>query len=300
MMARFIIVEAPAKINLILDIIGRRPDGYHELETVMHQVDLCDRLFMEEYDRGIAVASNNEAVPGGEGNLAYRAAQLVLGKYGKKAGVKIFIEKNIPVAAGLAGGSTDAAAVMLGLNQLYALDIPQGELMCLGLKLGSDIPYCMAGGPLREKMPGIMAPVGVTCLARGRGEILTQMPSLHLKQILIVKPDHQLSTAEIYNGYRAEKVTDRPVMDEFVRSWKQEDIRSIAANLGNVLESVSIKKLPLIETIKDQLKAFGALNAVMSGSGPSVFGLFDDEEKAGYALNMLKEQYRETYLVSSY
>ncbi|WP_054695171.1 4-(cytidine 5'-diphospho)-2-C-methyl-D-erythritol kinase [Syntrophomonas palmitatica] len=221
-------------------------------------------------------------------------------KFGQKAGVKIFIEKNIPVAAGLAGGSTDAAAVLMGINELYALAVPQEELMRLGLTLGSDIPYCLAGSPLREKDSRIMAPAGVTCLARGRGEILSPLPSVCLQEILIVKPDFQLSTAEVYGGYRDNEVTDRPDIELFLQAWRQHDLRAVAARLGNVLESVSIKKQPQIEMIKNQLGDLGAINALMSGSGPSVFGLFADGEKARHAFNILKQRYKETYLVSSY
>lgn len=280
-----IIIEAPAKINLTLDIKGKRKDNYHELETIMHQVNLLDRIHLSRGGEGIQVTSNNPVIPGGKENLAYRAAELMYISFGIKEGIKIFIEKNIPVGAGLAGGSTDAAAVMQGINTVFSLNIEQDEMLKLGEQIGSDLPFCILGG---------------TAIARGRGEklsILEKGPGL---DILLVKPDFSLSTAEIYQDFKPERVKDFPDNTAFVEAWQNHDIIRIALNMKNVLESVSIHKTPEIQKIKKMLCGLGALNAVMTGSGPTVVGIFADHYRADEAYKNIKDQYAETYLVRSY
>lgn len=280
-----LIIEAPAKINLTLEIKGKRPDGYHELETVMHQINLVDRICFTLTGADIKVASNSSFIPDGEKNLAYRAAQLLFNKYGIKKGVEIFIEKNIPVEAGLAGGSTDAAAVLAGANQLFELGLSQYELMDLAAEAGSDVPFCVLGG---------------TALARGRGEILQPLAEGPKLQMVLVKPDFGLSTRDVFGAFQLKNIDISPDTPAFLAAWENYDIINVAQLLNNVLESVSLVQRPEIAAIKHQLCELGALNALMSGSGPSVFALFLNHHDAERAFMQMKEQYIESYLVSSY
>lgn len=281
---RKIMVIAPAKVNLTLDVKYKRADGYHELETVMHQIDLVDRLYFEE-DHDIKVASDSREIPLGEQNLVYKAAKSILVKYGIKAGVKIFIEKNIPVGAGLAGGSTDAAAALLGIDRFFSLGADPGELFEIGASLGSDVPFCLHGA---------------TALATGRGEILEAMPAGPMLTMLLVKPPYQVSTAEVYKGLALEHLDCRPDNPAFLLSWGKGDLKGIAANMINVLESVTVKKYSELKFIKDRLIDMGAMNAVMSGSGPAIIGLFKEREAADRAMTKMKKMYQQVFLVSSY
>lgn len=299
-MSREIIVEAAAKINLTLGILGKREDGYHELETIMHQVALVDRIHLSPNPKGIELDSNSRDIPLDETNLAFRAAKLMVEKNGQKAGVSIFIEKNIPVGAGLAGGSTDAAAVLLGLNSLFKYDLSREALLDMAAILGSDVPFCLVGMPLREKSHNIFGVNGATALARGRGEILSGLPGVKLRNIVIVKPDFQMSTAEVYGAFRLDKVKQFPDTEAFLQSWMTGDNAAIAHQMVNVLESVSIPRRAEIGVLKERLVEMGAANAIMSGSGPSVFGIFADKPQALDAARTLKREYQETYLVSSY
>lgn len=280
-----IIVEAPAKINLTLDVIGKRTDGYHELETVMHQINLVDIIRLKPSREGISIRTNSPNIPSGKDNLAYRAALLVLEQYPRAGGVEIFIDKKIPVGAGLAGGSTDAAAVMLGLNRLYNLGMDTGTLLEQGAIIGSDVPFCMTGG---------------TAVACGRGEILTPMPECNLLNMVLVKPDFQLSTAAVYGALDLEKTGFHPNTTAFLEAWRKCDIISIACRLGNVLETVSIKKHPVLENIRQEMLDLRALGAVMSGSGPTMVGIFADRKTAAEASQWFTTRYQEVYLVSSY
>ncbi|MDD2585725.1 MAG: 4-(cytidine 5'-diphospho)-2-C-methyl-D-erythritol kinase [Syntrophomonadaceae bacterium] len=284
-MNRKIIIAAPAKVNLTLDIKGKYPDGYHELETVMHHIDLLDQVTIETAPSGIEVASSSSLVPDNQDNLAYQAAELILKAYGSGEGVKIHIEKNIPVAAGLAGGSTDAAAVLTGINQLYNYGLTQEKLMEIGLKIGADVPFCLYHR---------------TALARGKGELLTPLEKEVKLLFVVVKPELQISTAEVYREFDLAQVEKFPDISSFLVAWNHYNIKGIAINIVNVLESVSIKKHGEIATIKDKLNKLGALNAVMSGSGPSVFGIFADQKIAEQAAAVLSQEYREVFLVSSY
>jgi len=280
-----LIIEAPAKINLTLDIKGKRPDGYHELATVMHQINLVDRIHLERGGSAIRLSTNSADIPDNEENLAFQAARLLYKKIDLPPGLTIFIEKNIPVGAGLAGGSTDAAAVLTGMNQLFELGLGMDCLLELGATIGSDVPFCLQGG---------------TALAQGRGEILSPMaPGPNLDMVLI-KPDFQLSTREVYQEFRLEKVSSFPDNAAFLAAWENYDIIYLARHLNNVLETVSIAKHPEIAQLKQQLCELGALNALMSGSGPSVFAIFADLASAEQAWSTIKDQYKESYLVSSY
>lgn len=278
-------LPAPAKINLILNVLGKRSDGYHELETIMHQISLIDIIHIELKEENITVESNCSLIPNSQDNLAWKAAALFMEEAGIKAGVKIFIEKNIPVGAGLAGGSTDAAAVLSGLNRLFRLELSTAYLEEIGTVIGSDVPFCLSN---------------VTALARGRGELLTPVAKGPKLNLVIVVPEFQISTAEVYSDYKLENSYHLADTAAFIKAWESCDIISIASHLGNGLETVSTQKHVEIDIIKDDLKRLGAVNALMSGSGPAVFGIFPDHNTALKAISILQISYRQVYHVTSY
>ncbi|NLB52576.1 MAG: 4-(cytidine 5'-diphospho)-2-C-methyl-D-erythritol kinase [Syntrophomonadaceae bacterium] len=280
-----LIVEAPAKINLILNILHKRNDGYHELETIMHQINLIDIISIELSGKDITVATNSKLIPSGQENLAYKAAALFMEKNGIKAGVNIIIEKNIPVGAGLAGGSTDAAAVLSGLNRLFGLQLSLTTLQKMAAEIGSDVAFCLSS---------------TTVLARGRGEKLNTVAKGPELNLVLVVPEFQVSTAEVYQNYKFDNKQQSPDIAAFIKAWQDCNIIEIASQLNNDLESVTTKKYHEINLIKDQLKEIGAINALMSGSGPSVFGIFPDQYKAEIAANVLQKTYRQVFLVTSY
>lgn len=284
-MKQEITLAAPAKVNLTLDILGKRADGYHELESVMQQITLFDFITLRRIEPGLQLHCSHPLVPEGEDNIAYQAAQLMLEKLDSSAGLEITIEKNIPVGAGLAGGSTDAAAVLMGINTLMEMNLSLPELMTAGSQLGSDIPFCIQGG---------------TALARGRGELLTPLPAGPVLQLVLVKPDFFLSTAEVYRRFRLEKLEQRPGLDAFLAAWTQYDMINMAESMVNVLETVTLSLCPEIQTIKQELIDNGALQAVMSGSGPTVFGVFPDLQTAGLAWQKMQQRYEEVFLAASY
>jgi len=299
-MDREIIVEAAAKVNLTLDILGKRADGYHELETVMHQISLVDRIHLFPHQQGIMLDTNSSELPHDQSNLAYRAAAMAMGKYGQGEGIGIFIEKNIPVGAGLAGGSTDAAAVLLGLDHLLDWHLSAETLLEMAATLGSDVPFCMLGMPIKKKPDSCYGVTGATALARGRGEIMTPLPPRVIHNIVLVKPAFQMSTAEVYQDFSMERVEGRPATASFVKAWSFGDDREIAGHMVNVLESVSLGRKPEIGQLKQRLQQLGAAHALMSGSGPTVFGIFAARSAAEEAVRVLKKDYREVFLVSSY
>lgn len=280
-----ITLKAPAKLNLTLDVKSRRPDGYHNIESIMHQIDLSDRVVLKEIPEGIRVESTNPLLPGGSGNLAYRAAEMFLGKYGIKKGVSIYLAKNIPLGAGLAGGSTDAAAVLKGLSQIFGLNVEPGELMGLGAKIGSDVPFCMLGG---------------TAIAEGRGEILTPVRNLAKLHFILVNPGFSVSTARIYELLDNEKITDRPDMEKVVRALEVNDAAAVGAGLGNVMELATFKLFPELKEIKSDLLGGRAAGALMSGSGPTVFAVYENLEQAGEEYDKIKRKYPRVFLCSSY
>ncbi|NLG33666.1 MAG: 4-(cytidine 5'-diphospho)-2-C-methyl-D-erythritol kinase [Syntrophomonadaceae bacterium] len=298
-------VKAPAKVNLFLDVKYKRDDGYHELETVMQQINLVDDILIESCARGIKIYIDRADIPDNEDNLVYRAAEKILNRYAPQSGVKITVKKNIPVGAGLAGGSTDAAATLMGINRLYNLGISQRDLMGIAAELGSDVPFCLMGKTLmaRIKLRGewqeLMVPRGSTALGLGRGERLTQMNDVALNMVL-VKPPFSLSTSYVYQNLDLNIIEKQPNIAAFIEAWNHCDIISIAARMKNVLESVSTTKYPEITNIKEQLLNLGAAGAIMSGSGPSVVGVFLEKNLAVTAVNILKKRYEEVYLVSSY
>ncbi|WP_280772199.1 4-(cytidine 5'-diphospho)-2-C-methyl-D-erythritol kinase [Salipaludibacillus daqingensis] len=267
------VVKAPAKINLTLDVVGKRDDGYHDVEMIMTTVDLADRiqLMLIEEDQ-IQVEVNIGHVPNDKHNLAYQAARLLKDQFSIKSGVKIYIHKNIPVSAGLAGGSTDAAAVLRGLNDMWSLGLSLEELAEIGLKIGSDVPFCVHGG---------------TAVARGRGEILSFLPSPPPCWVVLAKPPKGVSTKSIYQRLNLEGMK-HPDTEGMIQAIEEHHFQGICQRLENVMETATFELAPEVKNIKQRLIQFGAEGTVMSGSGPTVFSLTSSESKAYRLYNGLK------------
>lgn len=251
-------LKARAKINLTLDVLSKRPDGYHEVEMIMQTIDLADSVIFQEAREGVLVTTDHPLLAAGEANIAYKAARLMMEKFSISKGIKIHIAKKIPVAAGLAGGSTDAAAVLLGLNRIWGLGLSLEELTELGAQIGSDVPFCVIGG---------------TALAKGRGEILTSLPVVPEMWLVLVKPDLEVSTAEVYKNFNPAKVERRPDTQAAVKAIYDGDMEKLLNNLVNVLESVTLSMYPEVERVKKAMAAEGISSVLMSGSGPTVFGI---------------------------
>ncbi|MBQ7775144.1 MAG: 4-(cytidine 5'-diphospho)-2-C-methyl-D-erythritol kinase [Lachnospiraceae bacterium] len=267
--------KAYAKINLGLDVIGRLENGYHEVKMIMQTVGIYDVLTLEKIPEGIMVTTDNGELPTDENNLIYKSAKLMIEKYNIQEGVHIHLEKNIPIAAGMAGGSTDAAGTFMGMNELFELGAAEEDLRELGVKVGADVPYCIMGG---------------TALAEGIGEKLTRLstpPDCHL---LIAKPDINVSTKYVYEHLDAEGVEKHPDIDGMIEALELGSLEGVIARLGNVLENVTVKKYPIIEEIKQCMLENGAAGSLMSGSGPTVFGIFKEKEAAEKALHILEEK----------
>ncbi|MCM1156230.1 MAG: 4-(cytidine 5'-diphospho)-2-C-methyl-D-erythritol kinase [Roseburia sp.] len=268
--------NAYAKINLGLDVLRRREDGYHELKMVMQTVDICDTLtFMKKEEPGVVLKTDRDGLSTGSDNLICRAADMLLEKAHVAQGVEIFLQKRIPIAAGMAGGSTDAAATFLGLNELFGLGYSLEELQAMGVTLGADIPYCLMGG---------------TALAEGIGEVLSRLPAPPQSVLLIAKPDCGVSSKFVYENLHVDTLTYHPDIDGMIGALKEGSLDGITDRLGNVLETVTVKEYPVIEKIKNLMKAAGAQGALMSGSGPTVFGIFREEKPARAAAEQIKEQ----------
>lgn len=267
-------VKAYAKVNLGLDVVRRREDGYHEVKMIMQTVDLYDVLTFELMEEpGIVISSDKDYVPTDESNLIYKSAKLLMDEFSIEKGIRIHLEKNIPVAAGMAGGSTDAAAVFTTLNELFHLNLTQEELMKRGVKIGADVPYCIMGG---------------TALSEGIGEILTELPDAPSCKIVIIKPPIDVSTKYVYENLHANELKKHPDIDGMVEGIKNNSLKDVCIRMENVLETVTEIKYPVISELKDIMKKNGAVNSIMSGSGPTVFGLFDNTEKAEKAYEALK------------
>ena len=267
-------LKARAKINLGLDVVRRREDGYHEVKMVMQMLRLYDQIDIEKtQESGILVRSNLSFLPTDERNIAYKAAKVMIDQFGLEQGVIIRIEKHIPVAAGMAGGSTDCAAVLYGMNKLFGLRLNQKKLREIGVKLGADVPYCL----MRQ-----------TALSEGIGEILTPISPLQDCPILIAKPSISVSTRHVYEHLKLDEQTMHPDIDGIVTALADGDLYGVTDRMANVLETVTVPEHPVIDEIKKQMMASGAVNALMSGSGPTVFGIFDDEEKAKKACEDMK------------
>lgn len=269
-------LRALAKINLGLDVLGCRDDGYHEVKMIMQTVFLYDRILLRITKKpGIQVKTNLSYVPSNENNLAYKAAKLLMEEFDIKSGIWIDIKKYIPVAAGMAGGSTDAAAVLVGMNKLCKLGLTKKELMKFGVKLGADVPYCIMRG---------------TALAEGIGEELTRLPAMPDCKILIAKPPISVSTKFVYDNLVLDETTKHPDMDVLIDDLKQKDLAGLSGHMGNLLETVTIEKYPVIQQIKQVMMDFGSLGAMMSGSGPTIFGIFEEETKAQAALDEIRKR----------
>ncbi|MFB5763038.1 4-(cytidine 5'-diphospho)-2-C-methyl-D-erythritol kinase [Paenibacillus medicaginis] len=275
--------KAPAKINLMLDVLQKRPDGYHEVEMIMTMVDLADRLEMSELPRDtIIISSQAGYIPLDEKNLAFQAARLIKDRYNVNKGVYIHLDKKIPVAAGLAGGSSDAAATLRGLNRLWKLDISDEELCELGAELGSDVPFCVTGG---------------TALATGRGEVLTPLPNPPQCWVVLAKPPINVSTADVYGRIRADKIPHHPSAKRMEQAIRGNSFTGVCRELGNVLEDVTLKLYPEVQRLKESMVRLGADGVLMSGSGPTVFGLVSKEAKIPRIYNGLRGFCKEVYAV---
>lgn len=275
--------KAPAKINLSLDVLHKREDGYHEVEMIMTMVDLADRIEMQELPRDtIIISSQAGYIPLDEKNLAFQAARLIKDKYEVKQGVYIHLDKKIPVAAGLAGGSSDAAAALRGLNRLWKLDIPEQELQKLGAQLGSDVPFCIRGG---------------TAVARGRGERLEPIESPPQCWVVLAKPPINVSTSEIYGKLAAKEIKHHPSTSAILETIRDKDFDRLCDSLGNVLEEVTLDLYPEVRHLKECMQRLGADGVLMSGSGPTVFGLVSKEAKVPRIYNGLRGFCKDVYAV---
>lgn len=275
------ITRSFAKINLTLDVLAKRENGYHDIKTIMQTVSLFDLLILDKTSDGIYISSNLKYLPCNEKNIAYKAAIEFFKATGIESGVKISIHKNIPVAAGLAGGSGNCAAVLTSLNMLFGNPLSRCELMEIGAMLGSDVPYCFDGG---------------TQLAEGRGEILTPVDNMTNAYILLVKPYINISTPMIYEEIDNTKIIKRPNTDGMLDALHSGNLYDISKNLCNVMENVTEKMYPIISGIKKKMIMNGALNAIMSGSGPTVFGIFDDYNLAKKSADSFAYQFRDVFL----
>ena len=259
-------VKARAKINLALDVIGKRDDGYHDLRMIMQTVYLHDQLILKRTDDyPLRLACSEPRMPVDSRNLVYRAALYLKNKYKLPGGLSIFLRKNIPISAGLAGGSSDCAAVLIGINRMYKLGLSQDELMEIGVEFGADVPFCLLGG---------------TALAEGKGEILTPLPPHPSISVVIAKPPVSMSTAAVFKAFDKIKDVQGPNIEQMIADIKKKDVKGIASGLCNVLENVSIHKCHDISAIKKLFMEAGAIGTLMSGSGPSVFAFFDDQRHA--------------------
>ncbi len=269
-------LKALAKINLGLDVLGRRENGYHDVRMIMQSIYLYDEVKIERTEKpGIELKSNLYFLPTGEGNIAYKAAKMLMEEFQITEGVRITLNKHIPVAAGMAGGSSNAAAVLFGMNKIFELKLTQQELMERGVRLGADVPYCIMRG---------------TVLAEGIGEELTTLMPMPKCFVLIAKPPVSVSTKVVYEALDAKEIVDHPDINGLIAGLEHRDLKEIAACMGNVLEDVTIPMHPVIEEIKQEMKRSGALNAMMSGSGPTVFGLFETKSAARKAQERIRKK----------
>lgn len=278
------VARSYAKINLTLDVLGRRADGYHDVEMIMQTVSLFDLIIIDKTYSNIVINTNLKYLSNNDKNIAYKAARLFLEKTGERGGVRIMIHKNIPVAAGLAGGSGNGAAVLCAMNKLFNAGFSIEELCEMGAQLGADVPYCIVGG---------------TQLASGIGEVLKPLPDMKKSTILIVKPPINVSTGTVYEQIDNAPIETRPDTEKIIGALTAGDTKAVAENMCNVMESVTETMYPVIGGIKKKMLLNGALGAVMSGSGPSVFGIFEDENKAKLSHDSFAHQYRDVFLVKT-
>lgn len=278
-------LKSRAKINLSIDVLGKRQDGYHLVEMIMQTIDLYDLIeISEREDNQIIIKSTSNEIPLDCNNLVYKAADLIRNTFDINKGVEIYIKKNIPVAAGMAGGSSNAAAILVGLNKIWNLNLSDQKLEEIGLKLGADVPFCINGGAV---------------LASGIGEELTPIKGLSKDVcILVCKPDLFVSTKEIYECIDSKHIEKRPNNQFLIDCLKNENTRELAENMFNVLEEVTVDKHPVIQQIEDIMTRNKALGAMMSGSGPTVFGLYENREDALKCKSILEKQFKQTFVVA--
>lgn len=275
-------IKAYAKINISLDIVGKREsDGYHLLKMIMQNIDLYDEISIEKQKEDITISCNKSYVPTDSRNLAYKAASLFKETYNIEDGVHIDIVKNIPVSAGLAGGSTDAAAVLKLMNKIFKVNASNKELMALGLKLGADIPYCINGG---------------TALCEGIGEKITTLAPFKDKILVLVKPSFGVSTKEVYKAFNLDRVRVHPKTENLIEAMEQDNLYYVANNMKNLLENVTLRKHNILIKIKEDMNRYGAVGSMMSGSGPSVFAFFDDMLKAQRCFEKMKKKYSDVFI----
>ena len=283
----YIELKSRAKINLSIDVLGKRQDGYHLVEMIMQTIDLFDiiKIFSLNEDK-IVINSNSKDIPTDSSNIVYKAANLIKQEFYIKKGVEIYIEKNIPVAAGMAGGSSNAAAILVGLNELWNLNLSKDKLKALGLKLGADVPFCIEGE---------------ASLAENIGEKLTKIDGLSQDVfILVCKPELFVSTKEVYEAVDSKIIDKRPDNRLLIQSLKENDVELLSKNMYNVLESVTKEKHPVISQIEEIMINNKALGAMMSGSGPTVFGLYNNKDDAEECKKILLENFKQVYLVKSH
>ena len=282
---REIKLKARAKINLGLDVVRKREDGYHEVRMIMQMINLYDRITLRRStEPGIRVTTNLPYLPVNEDNLVYRAAKLLMEEFKVTEGAEIELQKYIPVAAGMAGGSSDAAAVMVGVNRIFHLGLTKKQLMERGVKIGADVPFCIMRG---------------TALAEGIGEVLTPLPAMPHCSLVIAKPKIHVSTKFVYGNLKANELKEHPDIDGQVQALREGSLEQIVAKMGNVLETVTVPAYPVIDEIKKTMLKNDAMGAMMSGSGPTVFGVFEREERAQEVCRLLKKEgaAKQIYLV---
>jgi 4-diphosphocytidyl-2-C-methyl-D-erythritol kinase len=274
-------LKAYGKINISLDVVGKREDGYHLLRMIMQTVDIYDELFFEKCEEGIYISCDKAFVPTDKRNLVYKAIELFNNNYQLCGGVKVHIVKNIPVEAGMAGGSTDAAAALRAMRDLYKPEVSDEELMKLGVKIGADVPYCILGG---------------TALCEGIGEVITALKPFKDKLLVVVKPNFGVSTVGTYKAFDINSIKAHPETEKLIVAMDNDEIRYVAENMMNLLELVTIKNHSEIQDIKEFMTNNGSIGSMMSGSGPTVFGFFEDMLTAQKCYEKLKESYKEVFI----
>ena len=273
-------VETPAKINLSLDVTGKRQDGYHYLEMIMQTISLSDRVTVEKRGSGLSIQCDFPYVPNDSRNIAWKAAEAFLAECGEKGGVRVILEKKIPVAAGLAGGSANAAGVLRAMNRLFGEPFSREKLVDIARKIGADVPFCLQGG---------------TALARGIGDALTYLPDFSGVRVVVVKPPFPVSTPWVYRNLDLNALGERPDTPSLIAAIERKDVPALARGMRNVLESVTVKAHPEIGRIIETFLALGALGSRMSGSGSAVFGLFDDDALAEKAFMQFRKAYKDVF-----
>lgn len=280
-----IIIKCPAKINLSLDVTGIREDGYHYVKMIMQSISLLDEITVKKRNEGIKVYCDVNDVPCDEKNSAYKAADIMFKAYNLKGGVDILIDKHIPVSAGLAGGSTDAAGVIKAVNILYGLNLSIEDMKKIGIKIGADVPYCITGG---------------TAVASGIGDVITELPDINNLWCVLAKPTISVLTGEVYSKLKMDEIVRHPRTDVMIEYIKKGEYKNLAEEMVNVLELVTIKKYPIIFEIKNIMMEFDAEGCLMSGSGPTVFGLFEEKAAAEKCYNRLRDYLKDVFLVNMY